>query len=75
METPTSNMATPPDSNWRKRPANPIISPMPGAWNEEACHKPFAVRERDGRLLWYNGRCGHVEQIGLAIHGGLSLGF
>ncbi len=62
-------------TGWQRHPANPIIAPTPRAWDEEACYKPFAVRERDRWLLWYNGRRGHVEQIGLAIHGGLSLGF
>jgi len=62
-------------TDWRRRPANPIITPTPGGWDAEACYKPFAVREADRWLLWYNGRRGSVEQIGLAVHEGLSLGF
>ena len=64
-------------TNWQRHPANPIISPVEGAWDGDACYKPFALFEQQaGRwLLWYNGRNGSVEQIGLAIKDGEDLGF
>jgi hypothetical protein len=38
-------------------------------------YKPFAVLDGTRWLLWYNGRRGGVEQIGLATHQGEDLGF
>jgi len=63
-------------TNWRRHPDNPIIFPGKDAWDGDACYKPFAVfDEQNNRwLLWYNGRKGNVEQIGLAIHEGRDLG-
>lgn len=62
-------------TRWQRHPANPIIRPTGGAWDADACYKPFAILEDNRWLLWYNGRRGHVEQIGLAIHDGEDLGF
>jgi len=64
-------------TNWQRHPANPIIFPTEGAWDADACYKPFAIfdSERDRWLLWYNGRKGGVEQIGLVTHSGYDLGF
>jgi predicted GH43/DUF377 family glycosyl hydrolase len=62
-------------SNWQRHSANPIIRPGENQWDHDACYKPYAILD-DGRwLLWYNGRRGSVEQIGLAIHEGVDLGF
>ena len=59
-------------TGWQRLPANPIIRPGRGTWDAEACYKPFAIYEPEARrwMLWYNGRRGSVEQIGLAIHEG-----
>ena len=62
-------------SGWERHPANPIISPGKGQWDHDACYKPFAVFEEGRWMLWYNGRHGSVEQIGLATHLGEDLGF
>lgn len=64
-------------SAWQRLPSNPIISPTPGGWDADACYKPAVLREEDrGRwMLWYNGRRGSEEYIGLAVHDGLDLGF
>jgi len=64
-------------TNWQRHPANPIIFPTEDAWDGDACYKPFAIfdRESDRWLLWYNGRKGNIEQIGLVIHPGYDLGF
>lgn len=62
-------------SNWQRLPANPIIRPGENQWDEVACYKPFTILDGDRWLLWYNGRGGGTEQIGLAIHEGADLGF
>jgi beta-1,2-mannobiose phosphorylase / 1,2-beta-oligomannan phosphorylase len=62
-------------TEWQRHPANPIISPSPGSWDQDACYKPFAVFDGTKWLLWYNGRRGNVEQIGVAFHKGEELGF
>jgi len=62
-------------SNWERFSGNPIISPTQGTWDESATYKPFAIREKDRWMLWYNGRNQSVEQIGLAIHQDVDLGF
>ncbi len=55
---------------WQRYPANPILAPDKGAWDADACYKPFAIfdEQRSRWLLWYNGRRKSVEQIGLAVH-------
>ena len=62
-------------SGWERHPANPVIAPVPGKWDGDACYKPYAVFDGTRWLLWYNGRQGSVEQIGLARHDGGDLGF
>ena len=62
-------------SHWERLPANPIIRPGEDKWDHDACYKPFAIFDGSKWLLWYNGRHGGVEQIGLAYHEGLALGF
>ena len=44
-------------------------------WDHDACYKPYAIYDGRRWLLWYNGRHGNVEQIGLAIHEGEDLSF
>ena len=41
-------------------------------WRQCSSNPIFAA---DRRLLWYNGRKGNVEQIGLVTHTGYDLGF
>ena len=64
-------------TGWERHRENPIVSPTEGGWDADACYKPTVVRdEENGRwLLWYNGRRGGDEYIGLVIHEGLDLGF
>ncbi|MDR3792275.1 MAG: family 43 glycosylhydrolase [Terracidiphilus sp.] len=45
------------------------------AWDGDACYRPSVLHERGRWMLWYNGRRGTVEQIGVAIHRGDDLGF
>ena len=63
-------------SDWERHPANPIIGPSPYlGWDRDAVYKPFAILDGDRWYLWYNGRRASSEQIGLAIHEGIDLGF
>ena len=62
-------------SGWERSKLNPIIAPDPDAWDGDACYKPFVLPGAGQWMLWYNGRKGHREQIGLAIHEGEELPF
>lgn len=62
-------------TNWRRLPANPIIRASVTGWDGDACYKPFAIFDGKKWLLWYNGRHGSLEQIGVAVHEGEDLGF
>jgi len=62
-------------TGWQRHPANPIIRPGKNQWDHDACYKPYAVFDGTKWLLWYNGRHGDLEQIGLATHEGEDLGF
>jgi predicted GH43/DUF377 family glycosyl hydrolase len=62
-------------TDWKRHPANPIIRPGKDKWDHDAAYKPYAVFDGGRWLLWYNGRKGGVEQIGLALHEGRELGF
>jgi predicted GH43/DUF377 family glycosyl hydrolase len=62
-------------TGWQRHPENPIIRPGAGQWDHDACYKPFALFDGTKWLLWYNGRHGNVEQIGVALHPGEDLGF
>lgn len=62
-------------TNWERHPENPIIFPEKDTWDGDACYKPFAIFVSGKWMLWYNGRKGNIEQIGLAIHEGENLGF
>jgi len=62
-------------TDWQRHKANPIIRPGQGQWDADAVYKPFAKFDGKRWLLWYNGRRGNVEQIGVAIHEREDLGF
>ncbi len=62
-------------THWERHPANPIIRPGAGRWDQDACYKPFTLFDGSRWLLWYNGRRGGAEQIGVAYHPGADLGF
>jgi len=63
-------------SRWKRHESNPIVSPEAGKWDGDACYKPSVAYEADNDrwLLWYNGRRGGDEYIGLAIHEGGEIG-
>ena len=60
-------------SRWQRHPANPIIRPDKDQWDHDACYKPCAIFDGKKWLLWYNGRRGALEQIGVALHPGEEL--
>lgn len=66
-------------SGWQKHPANPILRPPgmlnPFAWDRDAIYKPSAVREEGKWILFFNARRRDTEQIGMAVHNGVDLGF
>ena len=47
---------------------NPLIAPTAGAWDADACYKPSALYDKanDRWRIWYNGRAGGMEYIGMA---------
>ncbi len=61
--------------HWERLPANPIVRPTPEGWDHDACYKPYAIFDGRKWLLWYNGRHGSLEQIGVVTHAGHDLGF
>jgi len=62
-------------TGWERHPQNPIIRARVNneAWDYDACYKPYALFHEGRWLLWYNGRKGGVEQIGVATHEGREL--
>jgi predicted GH43/DUF377 family glycosyl hydrolase len=61
-------------TNWERHPENPLIRPGREKWDHDACYKPFALFDGTKWRLWYNGRRGSLEQIGMALHEGADLG-
>ncbi len=62
-------------TGWERHPANPLIHRGKDKWDHDAVYKPYAILDDRRWLLWYNGRKGGLEQIGLATHEGAELGF
>ena len=62
-------------TDWQRHRANPIIRPGKNQWDHDAVYKPYAIIDGKQWMLWYNGRKGGVEQIGLALHQGEDLAF
>lgn len=63
-------------TNWERYEHNPII--FPGKeWDMHATYKPCPILDAENNrwLLYYNGRSYDHEQIGMAIHEGVDLGF
>ena len=48
--------------------SNPLVAPTPGEWDADSCYKPTALYDpaHDEWRIWYNGRRGGTEYIGLA---------
>ena len=57
-------------TDWERFPGNPIVEPSAGEWDADACYKPFTIFDGKKWMLWYNGRNGLPEQIGLVTFEG-----
>jgi len=55
--------------HWERPHKNLLISPSKGAWDEDACYKPAVQQKGNTLYMWYNGRRGDEEYIGLATKG------
>jgi hypothetical protein len=60
-------------TGWERHPGNPTIAPSKDEWDGDACYKPFTIFVRSTWRMWYNGRKGALEQIGLVTHLGEDL--
>ena len=62
-------------TRWEKSRFNPLVVPTPDGWDAAACYKPSVLwDEKENRwMLWYNGRVGHDERIGLVLKNGREL--
>ncbi len=60
-------------TDWERCAGNPIVSPTPDSWDADACYKPWAIYNGHQWLLWYNGRSGSKEQIGVVTKDGPEL--
>lgn len=76
MDHATVNLARSRDglTNWERSVENPIVAPLPAptpeesSWNCDAVYKPFVLFDEVTQqwLVWFNGRCGGLERIGMA---------
>ena len=54
-------------TGWERFPGNPIIHPGGDrTWDHDAVYKPSVLFDHGRWYLWFNGRGGRLEQIGLA---------
>lgn len=62
-------------TRWERSQHNPLVVPTPDGWDGAACYKPSALwnEEENKWMLWYNGRTGCDERIGLATKAGREL--
>lgn len=53
---------------WKRENGNPILCATKNSWDADAVYKPTVCYMEDEKkwFLWYNGRKGHDEYIGLA---------
>lgn len=52
--------------HWVRPNNNLLLSPTAGSWDSDAVYKPTVIEWKGKQLLYYNGRKGHGEYIGLA---------
>lgn len=61
-------------TRWERSQYNPLVVPTPGGWDAAACYKPSALWDEENKwMLWYNGRIGSDERIGLVTKHGREL--
>lgn len=51
---------------WKEDSNNPLVGPGGQGWDGHAVYKPSICFDRGRIIIWYNGRCGTIEQIGIA---------
>ena len=54
---------------WVRSDENPIVTPTVNTFDQSSCYKPSVVYDEDNDewRMWYNGRNGNSEYIGLCI--------
>lgn len=52
--------------HWLRTDNNCCLSPSPDAWDSDAVYKPATLTYKSKKYLWYNGRSGNQEYIGVA---------
>lgn len=62
-------------SGWQRHAFNPIVYPEAGHWDGTSVYKPYTLFNGTHWNLWYNGRQGGLEQIGMASYLGEDFGF
>lgn len=62
-------------NGWERSPLNPIVVSTAGGWDADSCYKPSVIwnDNTNSWMLWYNGRNGDDERIGLALKSGKEL--
>lgn len=53
--------------NWTRPDYNICISPSQNSWDSDAIYKPTVLQRDQTLYMWYNGRKGVEEYIGMAI--------
>lgn len=51
---------------WERSDCNLILAPTKKGWDSDAVYKPSYLEYNNKAYLWYNGRSGRLERIGLA---------
>ena len=61
--------------SWKRLKDNPLVEPTPDGWDADACYKPSVVWDETAGCwrLWYNGRKGGAEYIGMVTRQGYDL--
>ena len=62
-------------TKWERSHLNPIVVSTPGGWDADSCYKPSVIWDESANrwMLWYNGRNGDDERIGMALKSGKEL--
>ena len=52
--------------HWERKDNNLVLSPSQSSWDSHAVYKPSLIEENQTYYMWYNGRNGEEEYIGMA---------
>lgn len=53
--------------HWARTDSNLCLSSSPNSWDSDAVYKPAVHLYQEKQYMWYNGRSGNKEYIGMAI--------